>query len=317
MILDSWDDIRNSLKGNAFFNIIAYEEKSNSYHFDASYFYEDEDDEFGPMLHRFEHASFFYTYFFLPRFDIEDFEYDVSTGKYTAYDTKVDSNLYENVIIEFNDDKLVSVSYYDVETEQEITVQISNVGETEVTSPHPYEVSSYTFDKYFGLTEETFDNLNITLDYEYSIYKGKIEYDNGLRLDTYVRTDLGNEIIEIFYIDEISTDSIKYNYYVYENGSWGQNYSHTYNFNVFVRDLMLLPKMSFSSLEFNEESLMYEIDEIGSPSSSGTVVLSNVKIKFEDGKLVYYTFEYLDNTYVVNVSNVGTTTVTDPLAGQE
>ena len=258
---------------------------------------------------------------YLPIFDINDFTYSEVTGLYTASSITVDEVVYNNVSIRFINDELYSYSYGFVDDTyvSNITCKITDIGNTSVTNPCPTVVTKRTFDKYFGMTSNDLENLNITLEYSAISstvsYDGTIQYADGLRLDTYVKKTATTsvEMIEMFYIKSIS-DNVKYDYYVYQT-SWSQKYTETNSFNVFMANVMCMPLLDFSKLTYNEETGAYEAASIDT-SYAGTI--TNISIKFNNNKLVSYecTYKWYGNvtTFTINVSKIGETTVVDPLA---
>ena len=254
---------------------------------------------------------------YFPRFNFDEFTYDELTKSYTAEIVNLSDELvYKNVSIKFENNKLVSLEYIFKSNALEFEIKCNNFtfNDAEIVRP-TYEnmVCAGTFNEYFNLTPETFNNLNITLKYEYQVYKGTLEYDDGLRLDTYVRKGNTNQDQEIYYITEVG-ETVKFHYYVKTDDGWSDNNIQSSSFEKFMLEFMYMPVVDYYQFTFDEETSCY----VASNFSTSAGNISNIKIKFVDGKLDSYSFKHMDIEYKIEeVTNIGTTVVIDPRADIE
>ncbi|MCR4897933.1 MAG: hypothetical protein K5892_01780, partial [Acholeplasmatales bacterium] len=274
-------------------------------------------DEWSDLVRNNLSYNEFRNYIYFPRFNFDEFTYDELTKSYTAENISLSDELvYKNVSIKFENNKLVSLEYIFKSNALEFEIKCNNFtfNDAEIVRPtYANMVCAGTFNEYFGLTPETFNNLNITLKYDYSVYKGTLEYDDGLRLDTYVRKGNTNQDQEIYYITEVG-ETVKFHYYVKTDESWSYNNIQSSSFERFMLEFMYMPVVDYYQFTYDEETSCY----VASNLSTNAGNISNFKIKFVDGKLDSYSFTHKDTEYKIEeVTNIGTTEVIDPRASIE
>ena len=307
MAIDTYTNNLDS--GKVYYNFIDYDSKEDILYFNKANF---DGENWTDLIDDNSTIAKYKNNFYLPVFDISDFDY--SNGYFVASSIKVGDLVYNNVKIKFKDQKLESYSYDLIEnsiSESSVTCSISNIDETEVENPCPTITTERAFNKFFHMTPEDLEKLNITLAYSYGIYSGIIQYDDGIRLDSYLRND-STRMLEAYYINSIG-DNVSYSYYIYES-SWSTVNNETNSFDYFMANIMYLPIFSFDELTYNPETSAYEAELIKADSGD----LTNVSIKFVDNRLVSYGFTRKLfgklETFEVYVGNIGTTVILDPRA---
>ena len=253
-------------------------------------------------------------YLYLPIVDFADFVYNEETKSYEAEEIEISYGKYKDLSIKFEEDKLLSFSYDFLQSGNldKIDVEVLQIGGVEIANPIYNLTTNNIFNDYFNMTKEELENLNITLNYMTGMYTGTIEVNNGLRIDTYKRSFDQKEILEAYYIDEVSPESVKFHYYVYSDGEWSERYDFTYSLDTYLLDIMYLPKIDFDDLTYNPETKSYEAASVTISHSPSDITITDVSIKFEDFVLASYKYSSGSSTFTIIVSNVGTTEIEDP-----
>ena len=262
-------------------------------------------------------------------FDYEKLEFDLDKNVYKSdellKEEREDSSYeYSNLIIKFDENKIISMSYHikqtlhDEGTDEifigDITRNISNIGTTEVISPfdQKYIVDKETFDSYFNIT--TVDDLlklNYTLeevsegDYLTGINTFAVNYGKYLINEyTYYEMTKQENSNTLAHVDSYHYD--KATHQITSESSFNQDMNYSIN------TAFGLSSFNFNDFKFNEETKAYECKVV---DVKGNSIYYDIKIYFENNKILKYTYRdvYEDSGTYYDVTktftNVGTTTI--------
>lgn len=315
-----------------------------------AYDYDSDADKWSNLAELDYDVDIFTNKYLLPILDYTKLTYNATTHKYTSSQeiTFEDENefgakdvfKYTNIVISFENNALKSITFSvnekDYEDEDNFeeydytrTMVIKEKGSTTINSPVRNMVNERTFISFLGgLNYDILKGLNYTAHYSYAYTAGgtysaeaDIKADNGLFLVDY---DPGTpDEVDYYYETEegIDYDSVSFCQYEFDGSNWGISHEGANSVRAFLYNNIYLTSFDYDDFTYNYETKMYEADSIDIGSNQ---YRSNVKIKFEDKKIVScsYTYTYYDNdgeTVIrswntsTTFTNVGTTEVESPL----
>ncbi len=262
-------------------------------------------------------------------FDYDKLKFDLNENVYKSNEVieeeRYDSSFeFSNLIIKFDNNKLISLSYHEKQTlhsggvdeifEGNISRNISNIGTTEVISPfdQKYIVDKESFDSYFNIT--TVDDLlklNYTLEevekgvYLTGISTFAVNYGKYLINEyTYYEMTKQEGSNTLAHVDSYHYD--KNTHQITSENSYYQDMDYSIN------SAFGLSFFNFNDFKFNEETKAYECNVV---DVKGNSIYYDIKIYFENNKIIKYTYRdvYEDSGTYYDVTktftNVGATTI--------
>ena len=259
--------------------------------------------------------------------DFDKVTFNPQTKCYEANNISVEGQgVYNDIKIKYEDGALYSYEYtlvYPDNDCNQFSATILNIGETYVNDPfEKYRVSEEVFNKYFNVTADTLDDLNLTIDYSSrtssDYYTGTILFDGTNQYDYEEKFDSEEYLSQYRFITS-TVDGITFDYYQKNNetNTWSNKLEFTRSIDWFMAMGLSMPTLKYSDMKFNCTYDYYEIDEV---EIDGVGIFSEIRVFFENGKLV--TFDYMfyednneDNGFYFNaeVSSIGETTVENPI----
>ncbi len=204
-------------------------------------------------------------------------------------------------------------------TTKKDTTKKTTAKQTTTDASLKYKVNEDVFNKYFNITPDTLNDLNITIEYEQTCcgynYSGTSKFDGANHLDVYYDEFADETYTSYRYFNSLSDNTLYYDEF-FLNGTWEYEGNIDYNLDDFINRRLLLLKINFADLTFNTKTNCYEASSI---VIDGFGTYSNVKIGFEDNVLKTYEFEFLDtadytNSISATVKDIGKTVVDNPYA---
>ena len=313
MALDTYSENGSDVKEKVFYNYLDYDNGENEIGIE----------EIGYNGSKWDAVKQSYSldyndarrYVYIPYFDYVDFTYDETSGSYVCDAINYVGYKFEQVSIQFEDDKLVSFSYTYSETSYSTQISCEVVEENTVTVEN-YGINKITpavFSSYFNTNG--LDGLNLTIDYNSTgsdLFTGTLKIANDTIYDEY--DDNGKYFAVIQDFDTSEEEFILLEAY---GDSEGFGFLRSGTKNVYeLAEYIFLMNFGFSSEIYHDVTNRYErYDDVKIAGKT----YSNIYVEFYDDKLV--SFGYTSQTsngpaiLTCNVYDVGETEIESPFPG--
>ncbi|MBP5445752.1 MAG: hypothetical protein J6Y28_06235 [Acholeplasmatales bacterium] len=249
----------------------------------------------------------------LLKIDFAGLTFNTKTNCYGASSIVIDGfGTYSNIKIKFEDNVLKTYEFEFLDTDDytsSVSATVKDIGNTVIESPFAkYMVNEETFNKYFNITNETLDDLNLTINYDNMFngvsFTGTVKFNGEVWNDSYYCS--GDYYFDSFLINKIEDDTMYADYTCYsaEDG-WDSMDNSDYSLKSFIDYRLYLVNLGRNSFEFDVTANSYVASSVTKDGKS----YSNVKIKFEDNKLVSFEYRTSDSIISATVEDVDATEV--------